>query len=163
MTLTSAPAGTVHPPLLPVRRPPALEPPCDGDDLVEISAMVGAELPFDWSERPATHRSFAEARAAAARDESERGAALDAAERYVRICLETLNGFRPASHLRAMAGAAPLADAVGQLSRRRHNGPMIRRLARTPPPLPSSRRPMRFGPPQQPAGGQSRFDARPTG
>ena len=74
------------------------------------------------------------------RAESERGAALDAAERYVRVCLETLNGFRPASHLRALAGTAPLADAVSQLARRRNNGPMIRRIDRAPAPLPSSRR-----------------------
>jgi hypothetical protein len=161
MTLTSAPPGTVHPPLLPVRRPPALEPPCDGDDLVEISAMVGSELPFDWSDPPGSYPGFAEARAGvgAGVDEAERAAAVDAAERYVRVCLETLNGFRPTSHLRTLAGVAPLVDVVSQLARRRNNGPMIRRLDRIPTSLPSSRRPMRFGPPPPSGAADSRFGA----
>ena len=42
------------------------------------------------------------------------------AQRYVRICLEVLNGFRPASHLRTLAGPVEFSTVVSQLSRRRN-------------------------------------------
>jgi hypothetical protein len=64
------------------------------------------------------------------------GTAAGSAERYVRLCLEVLNGFRPAAHLRTLAGAVEFGDVVSQLSRRR-NG--IFRL--------SDRRPARGGVP----------------
>jgi Family of unknown function (DUF6459) len=46
--------------------------------------------------------------------------AAGSAERYVRLCLEVLNGFRPAAHLRTLAGPVEFSDVVGQLSRRRN-------------------------------------------
>jgi hypothetical protein len=42
------------------------------------------------------------------------------AQRYVRICLEVLNGFRPASHLRTLSGPVEFSTVVSQLSRRRN-------------------------------------------
>lgn len=42
------------------------------------------------------------------------------AQRYVRICLEVLNGFRPASHLRTLGGPVEFSTVVSQLSRRRN-------------------------------------------
>lgn len=46
--------------------------------------------------------------------------ALGSAERYVRLCLEVLNGFRPAAHLRTLTGPVEFADVVTQLNRRRN-------------------------------------------
>ncbi len=42
------------------------------------------------------------------------------AQRYVRICLEVLNGFRPASHLRTLGGPVEFSTVISQLSRRRN-------------------------------------------
>lgn len=42
------------------------------------------------------------------------------AQRYVRICLEVLNGFRPSSHLRVLGGPVEFSTVVSQLSRRRN-------------------------------------------
>ena len=48
-----------------------------------------------------------------------------AATRYVQVCLEVLNGFRPASHLRTLTGPVEFDDVLRQLRFRRnsaHNG-----------------------------------------
>ena len=42
------------------------------------------------------------------------------AQRYVRICLEVLNGFRPASHLRTLGGPVEFSTVISQLGRRRN-------------------------------------------
>jgi hypothetical protein len=42
------------------------------------------------------------------------------AQRYVRICLEVLNGFRPVSHLRTLGGPVEFSTVVSQLGRRRN-------------------------------------------
>lgn len=43
-----------------------------------------------------------------------------ACARYIRLCLEVLNGFRPATHLRVLGGPVEFTDVVRQLSRRRN-------------------------------------------
>jgi hypothetical protein len=40
--------------------------------------------------------------------------------RYVRLCIEVLNGFRPAGHLRSLGGPVEFTDIVTQLRYRRN-------------------------------------------
>jgi Family of unknown function (DUF6459) len=146
---TSAPTGTRHPDrsstgsdlgrahtsTMPVRlrRPPASEPPYD-------PTFSGVSLPARRTIRPeglgpahgsanppAAVPGIAGASVAGA-GAAGSGVALAggvppvaaSAQRYVRICLEVLNGFRPAGHLRTLAGPVEFSTVVSQLSRRRN-------------------------------------------
>jgi len=69
--------------------------------------------------------------------------AVASAQRYVRICLEVLNGFRPAAHLRTLAGPVEFGAVVNQLNRRRNGRahfPQVVTGAPTPS-TPPNRRP----------------------
>jgi hypothetical protein len=57
------------------------------------------------------------------------GSSAPAAARYVQVCLEVLNGFRPPSHLRTLTGPVEFDDILRQL-RFRRNAP---RAVWTPP------------------------------
>ena len=137
--------GRAHTSTIPVRlrRPPASEPPYD-------PTFSGASLPARLAVQPDDLRpahssanppppvpgiaraSFAGAGAAGSGatwpGAARSGVALAggvppvaaSAQRYVRICLEVLNGFRPASHLRTLAGPVEFSTVVSQLSRRRN-------------------------------------------
>jgi hypothetical protein len=63
------------------------------------------------------------------------------AQRYVRICLEVLNGFRPAAHLRTLTGPVEFGAVVNQLSRRRNGCGHFPQAAATPPAAMRSTRP----------------------
>jgi hypothetical protein len=68
------------------------------------------------------------------------------AQRYVRICLEVLNGFRSAAHLRTLTGPVEFGAVVNQLSRRRNGcGHFPQAAAASPAAMRSTR----------PSGGQS--------
>ncbi len=53
------------------------------------------------------------------------GSSAPAAARYVQVCLEVLNGFRPTSHLRTLTGPVEFDDVLRQL-RFRRNAPRRR-------------------------------------
>jgi uncharacterized protein DUF6459 len=93
-----------------MRRPPSLEP----LDERAVPAATGSELPLDWS--PAASRAQRRPAGPIAPPSS----AVASAQRYVRTCLEVLNGFRPASHLRTLAGPVEFGAVVAQLGRRRN-------------------------------------------
>jgi hypothetical protein len=61
------------------------------------------------------------------------------AQRYVRTCLEVLNGFRPAAHLRTLAGPVEFGSVVNQLSRRRNGRGHFAQVAVAPAQVGGSR------------------------
>jgi hypothetical protein len=106
-----------------LRRPPASEPPYD-------PAFSGVSLP---ARRTAPRDGLRPAHSSANAPAPVPGVALAgiaaagvvpaaaaSAQRYVRICVEVLNGFRPASHLRTLGGPVEFGTVVSQLSRRRN-------------------------------------------
>src|SRR5215468_355287 len=92
-----------------VRRPPTLEPPDEPG-----TPATGGELPLDWP--PAA----AAAQRRPVDPVAPPSSAVASAQRYVRTCIEVLNGFRPASHLRTLAGPVEFGAVVAQLGRRRN-------------------------------------------
>ena len=117
-------AGSVmaraHTSTMPVRlrRPPASEPPFD-------PAFSGVSLPARQTAPPDGRRpAHGPANASAPVPEVPVAGVVPpvaaSAQRYVRICLEVLNGFRPASHLRTLGGPVEFSTVVSQLSRRRN-------------------------------------------
>jgi hypothetical protein len=112
-----------------VRRAPRLEPLYD-DERADAGTLAAIdphapELPIDWT--PAieqeARRTGTPARGGLMVPERPSGNApspLGSAERYVRLCLEVLNGFRPNAHLRTLAGPVEFAEVVAQLNRRRN-------------------------------------------
>jgi len=100
--------------LVRVSRPPSLDPPFDD------------ERGLSWFHEPAPVRpatipapSGPPPRLPEVRDSATPSSAR-AATAYVRLCIEVLNGYRPASHLRQLGGPVEFADIVDQL-RLRHN------------------------------------------
>jgi hypothetical protein len=78
-----------------------------------------------------------------------------AAHCFVAACVEVINGFRPASHLRALFAPAAFNDVVDQLARRapRLRGQAVevavgRWTARPKPPPPTRLRHLRVGAPR---------------
>lgn len=108
--------GNAHAVAMPVRlrRPPASEPPYDpaipggSTPVRRTPTPVGAQPAHDPATSPAPLVPGVVPPVAAS------------AQRYVRICLEVLNGFRPASHLRTLGGPVQFSTVVSQLSRRRN-------------------------------------------
>lgn len=103
-----------------LRRPPLLEPPFDDEHTLDAQARC-AQLPIDWdtaavinAAKPMPPEHPGPGSVPAVMESTH------AAARYVRLCLEVLNGFRPASHLRSLTGPVEFTDVVGQLSRRRN-------------------------------------------
>jgi len=101
-----------------LRRPPASEPPYDGgpSTLATRSARSATGASYA-SEVPAPRAGEPTARPIRTR---ELTSASVSAQRYLRTCLEVLNGFRPAAHLRTLAGPVEFGSVVNQLSRRRN-------------------------------------------
>jgi len=93
-----------------MRRPPSLEP----LDERATATSTDSELPLDWSPPASRARRHPIGPVAPA------SSAVASAQRYVRTCLEVLNGFRPASHLRTLAGPVEFGAVVAQLGRRRN-------------------------------------------
>jgi hypothetical protein len=101
-----------------LRRAPALEPPFDDERGID-------EAFASWAP-PGTTRStlavLSGGRDTRVTAPQPYGAAAHAASRYVQVCLEVLNGFRPPSHLRTLAGPIEFADVLHQLRSRRGPG-----------------------------------------
>jgi hypothetical protein len=101
-----------------LRRPPASEPPFDGGSSAASTNRTVTE--------PVAGRVSTVAPPVAGESVRRRTAAHElpsaavSAQRYVRTCLEVLNGFRPAAHLRTLAGPVEFGSVVNQLSRRRN-------------------------------------------
>ncbi len=101
-----------------LRRPPASEPPYD-------LGFSGPSAPARLTAAPVGVRPERDPATVAVRALGVAPAGIvppvaASAQRYVRICLEVLNGFRPASHLRTLAGPVEFSTVVSQLSRRRN-------------------------------------------
>ncbi|HZD97425.1 MAG TPA: Rv3235 family protein [Micromonosporaceae bacterium] len=101
-----------------LRRPPASEPPYD-------PGFSGPSAPARLTAAPVGVRPERDPATAAVRAPGVAPAGVvppvaASAQRYVRMCLEVLNGFRPASHLRTLAGPVEFSTVVSQLSRRRN-------------------------------------------
>jgi hypothetical protein len=101
-----------------LRRPPASEPPYE-------HAFSGGSTPAQPTSAPVSVRRQRDPAAAPASVPGLSPAGVvppvaASAQRYVRICLEVLNGFRPASHLRTLGGPVEFSTVVSQLSRRRN-------------------------------------------
>jgi Family of unknown function (DUF6459) len=133
--------GKAHAVMTPIRlrRPPASEPPFD-------AAFADAPTSSQPAARPSAARLTPDLVGPPARvpavTASTAGTGVvppvaASAQRYVRICLEVLNGFRPASHLRTLAGPVEFGTVVDQLNRRRNGRG---HFAQTPdgPPLPAT-------------------------
>ncbi|HEX6497834.1 MAG TPA: Rv3235 family protein [Micromonosporaceae bacterium] len=106
-----------------VRPAPALEPPFD----YEAAGWAFADprkapcLPLDWAprvaggraegRRPAPHRPVPTRPVTPPPSEGRQ-----AAQRFVRACVEVLNGYRPAAHLRAMVEPASFSSVADQLT-----------------------------------------------
>jgi hypothetical protein len=142
-TVEIAPTSGVPRPSINLRPAPPCEPPFD-DELEPAVWASAHQLALDWSParlrppaqppppRPPVHRS---AVAGASHD------AKLAVHRFVRMCVEVLNGHRPPAHLRALSlpteAAAVVAQALSGARRvadlRRAAHP--RRTPRRPPPV----------------------------
>jgi hypothetical protein len=103
-----------------LRRPPSSEPPYDAAFPTPPTAVVRranlVATPSCRTPQPVGIKPGAMPDTAA----SAAPPIAASAQRYVRTCLEVLNGFRPASHLRTLAGPVEFSTVVSQLSRRRN-------------------------------------------
>ena|SRR5687768_8734014 len=102
-------------PAISLRPAPACEPPFD-DEAHPIVWASAHQLALDWS--PARRSPAAEpARAPAAHRSVVAGASADAklaVRRFVRLCVEVLNGYRPPAHLRRLSLPGEAAAVVAQ-------------------------------------------------
>ena len=116
-----------------VRRPPVSEPPYDSafPSLVTTTRATPATAAAPAATRPSRPApqpsSFAASRGPIGTPPCVPATSMAvvppvaaSAQRYVRICLEVLNGFRPASHLRTLGGPVEFSMVVSQLGRRRN-------------------------------------------
>ena len=104
-----------------ISRPPSFEPPFD-DECHQVPARparlansLGVPPPRD----PATRLAAPSATVPQQPVPGDSGSTR-AAMRYVRLCIEILNGFRPAAHLRSIGGPAEFGDVLAQLRYRRN-------------------------------------------
>jgi uncharacterized protein DUF6459 len=131
VTALSSTAGGLTPVPVAIRLRPAppLDPPYD--DEVTEPRLIGesgfAMLPLDWPRLPGLPQPASSAPGSPekppgagvqTRGSAESGQARYAAQRFVGVCVEVLNGFRPATHLRALAAPADLPLLVDQVLRR---------------------------------------------
>jgi hypothetical protein len=132
----TAPTRTRRPIAVRVRSAPPLEPPFDDDVPADARQAGGPMLPLDWPHLPPPRgtsgtgsdpsTSSDDAPTAARHDlRDQRDAPTDApsaaavaARRFISLCVEVLNGFRPASHLRPFTAPAQLTAITGHLVRR---------------------------------------------
>jgi hypothetical protein len=109
-TVEIAPRGPR--PSISLRRVPPCEPPFD-DEIEPAVWATAHQLAFDWSPpprpptpaRPAVHRSVV----SGASQEAKL-----AVHRFVRLCVEVLNGHRPPAHLRQLSRPEEAAGVVAQ-------------------------------------------------
>ena len=110
-----------------------------------VRSAPGTEAPFDDDPLDAGPMHAVGARNYGAHGSPQpplpAGSSAPAAARYVQVCLEVLNGFRPPSHLRTLTGPVEFDDILRQL-RFRRNAP---RAVWTPPEGTASARTQRSG------------------
>lgn len=103
-----------------VSRPPMLEPPFD-DERPDFDRPMSSAPFHPTGSAPRSddlpHRPPQATGAPGPQVDSGSGRA---ALRYVRLCIEVLNGFRPASHLRAASGVVEFGEVLAQLRYRRN-------------------------------------------
>lgn len=128
------PPGTPAGAVLAVRPAPPLDPPFEGAALPPAGMEL---LPVDWSPADAERRKAAAIRrrravptpstppAAPSSGRPRTAAALGgemtaraALQRYIGLCVEVLNGYRPVTHLRPATDFRHYSDVVDQLTRR---------------------------------------------
>lgn len=146
MTVTAMP-GRLQ--AIRLRRPPLLEPtPDEGPAPASVPACTppaaAALLPLDWPPAaPARSTPTVSRSTGPCPDPAAQAAAT--ARRYVQVCLEVLNGFRPTSHLRTLTGPVEFTAVVGQLARRRNAAGHFPALGNDARALPAGRPPGTLG------------------
>ncbi|MER7002410.1 Rv3235 family protein [Dactylosporangium sp. NPDC000555] len=111
-----APSG----PAVVLRMPPPLDPPPEqvGEPATE-PALDMDQLPLEWPGAPPLSRAPQPRRPRPApTPPGPRTSAYAAAQRFVGLCVEILNGYRPASQLRPMSHPQRFADISDQILRR---------------------------------------------
>ncbi|MBG0563112.1 hypothetical protein I4J89_16810 [Actinoplanes sp. NEAU-A11] len=111
-------ASTGHRPAIRLRPVPRYEPPFD-DELTPQVWASARQLPLDWTARqlPPASAPSGDQPAPAPAPPVLAGASSDAklaVRRFVHLCVEVLNGYRPAAHLRRLALPAEAADVVAE-------------------------------------------------
>ncbi|MEU4425300.1 Rv3235 family protein [Actinoplanes sp. NPDC024001] len=110
-------ASTGHRPAIRLRPVPRYEPPFD-DELTPQVWASARQLPLDWSARQVPRPApAAEGTRPAPRPPVVAGASTDAklaVRRFVHLCVEVLNGYRPAAHLRRLAMPSAAAEVVAE-------------------------------------------------
>jgi Family of unknown function (DUF6459) len=117
-----------------VRRPPALEPPFDDErDAPDARTIAESAALAPLRRVPPGLPSSAQATVMGATPNpaGATSTAGHAASRCVQVCLEVLNGFRPPSHLRRLAGSVEFADVLRHLRLRQNGGLQKGQPART--------------------------------
>jgi Family of unknown function (DUF6459) len=126
-----APTGLPSTARLRVRPAPRLDPPfedeCDrppaGMDMLPLPGPVLVGAPRGARRPPSRHSSRrpgqAKSREQLPRPGPEDGCSgREATRRFVGLCVEVINGFRPVSHLRKVTGPQRFADVADQILRR---------------------------------------------
>jgi hypothetical protein len=124
MTATLTAPGPPRP-LVRIRRAPALEPPADDDRRPDDHPVCAGQLALFISVHGSRDDSGARDGTGARHEAGAKdGAATTpppahaAASRFVAACVEVLNGFRPAAHLRPLIPTEQFAGVMTQLTRR---------------------------------------------
>jgi hypothetical protein len=101
-------------PAIRLRSAPPLEPPYDDEAPSPAWAGPGIEqMAFDLAQRPAGPRPSAGRRAPAPAGASAES--VGAVRRFVRLCLEIFNGYRPAGHVRPLTSPGEAATVIEQV------------------------------------------------
>jgi hypothetical protein len=111
--MTGALAPTLERVAVRLRPAPPLEPPFD-DELPEPLPSGITMLPLEWSRRRVPERRAVASQPVAPIESPARVAA----HRFVGVCVEVLNGFRPVTHLRSLTAPTDLPAITDQLVRR---------------------------------------------
>jgi hypothetical protein len=131
-TVEVAPRGR-RPPIR-LRPVPPYDPPFDDEVKPEVWASAH-QLAFDWAE-PVVHgrRRGPEEPPAAPSGAAIAGASTEAklaVRRFVGVCVEVINGFRPAAHLRPLSRPGEAAGVVSQALAAAQRAAEIRRATHT--------------------------------
>jgi hypothetical protein len=135
-TIRRRPGGPPRPAIR-LRPAPALEPPFDdetasptwagpGADQLTLDLGAGSGAGSPAPVRPAGRVAVAEAVAGASAE------SIGAVRRFVRLCLEIFNGYRPAGHVRPLTNPAYAAGVVEQIGLARLRVAAINRRAARP-------------------------------
>jgi uncharacterized protein DUF6459 len=99
-----------------LRPVPRHDPPFD-DELAPQVWASARQLTLDWDANQQLRRAAAPVKAPTAVAGAVAGASADAklaVRRFVHLCVEVLNGYRPPAHLRRLSAPSEAADVVAQ-------------------------------------------------